>query len=452
MVSRIFRSVPVLWSAWVIARLISAYLMLRDPSARGDVHYYFWGIFGDDPTAMTEYPHAGTWPSLFLAWITGDELTAFFIGFVLMVAVCDGLFLALLLRRGTAQAFDAGWMWVLFATAAGQVFFFRLDLFPALMVAAAGYFLFRHPAFSGIFLGLATAMKLWPGVLAAGLVGKFSSGKSWSAILTFFASLVGLCAVTVALGGTERLFSPMQYQDVRGLQIESVAATPFVFQNYFEPGRWDLGYAPSKSFEITGPGVDTAITIAEVSLFAVVAFAFCWAIYRFIRGGWTAHSALAFFVLIVLLMIATNKVFSTQYIVWLGPVLMVSLSRDYPRGQRALIWVLTVAAVVCAALGTTVYPFGYDYIWKEPGTEFGPVLALAVRNGLILVMVLVALAWFIWSTRTPHLQRTPATPRATASTASTPPTGALSAEAGGELEELGQPGGASQAQGLDGRP
>ena len=57
---RLFATIPAMWTAWVIARIMLGFIIFRDHSPRGDVAYYFYGILGNDPSMMTEYPHAGT--------------------------------------------------------------------------------------------------------------------------------------------------------------------------------------------------------------------------------------------------------------------------------------------------------------------------------------------------------------------------------------------------------
>lgn len=252
---RLFASVPAVWTAWVLARIALGFIILDNFTPRGDVAYYYFGEFGDDPTMMTEYPHAGTWPVEILTAIIGDRLDAFYIAFVVMCMLFDALFLALVLRghQNNSRVFYAGLFWALFGTLAGQVFYMRLDIFPALAVAAAAACITRWPNLASAMLAFATTMKLWPGVLAAGLVGRFTKGKAWFRLVSFFAALVALCAVTVFTRGWDRLISPLTYQGDRGLQIESIPATSFVYQAFFEPERWDMGYASSKSFEIMRP-------------------------------------------------------------------------------------------------------------------------------------------------------------------------------------------------------
>ena len=318
----------------------------------------------------------------------------------------DALFLALVLSNHHAnpRVWIAGWFWIFFGTLTGQVFYMRLDIFPALTVAAAAACLVRWPNIASALLAFATTMKLWPGVLAAGLVGRFSNRKSWLRLLSFFTALVALCAITVVTSGWQRLLSPLTYQSDRGLQIESVFATPFVYQAFYEPTRWEMGYAESKSFEISGPGVDQAIAWSTYSMSAVIAFALAWALWRFLAGGWNPRSTIAFFGVMILLLIITNKVFSPQYIVWFAPLLAVALRQPqmsehqlkHPRTHRAisiLMVSLAVLTLVTAALGSYVYPSNYNFIWDQVGVEFAPVAALALRNLLIVIMAALALCW-----------------------------------------------------------
>ncbi|WP_284851635.1 DUF2029 domain-containing protein [Corynebacterium rhinophilum] len=395
-----FATVPAVWVGWVLARLVLVYFLKLDQSARGDVAYYFAGLFGTDPTKMTEYPHAGTWPTIILSWFTGGDRGVFYIGFTIMTLLVDATFLALLLRHHerNKRVFLAGWFWVFFGTAAGHVFVWRLDIFPAVAVAGAAALLISHPKTGAVLLGFATTMKLWPGVLAAGLVGRFNNSNSWLRLTSFFGSVAALSAFTVFTSGMDRLLSPLNYQGVRGLQLESVPATYLLLQAHLNPGKWRLGYAPSKSFEISGPGVDTAIMWSTIATAGMLVFALSWALYRFFAGGWTSRTTIAFFTLMVLLLIATNKVFSPQYIIWLGPLFAVVIRQQLPAGFvpiKICQGLLAVCAVAAAALGTYIYPFHYDYVWKYVGENLTPVYVLVARNVLILVAVLFALIWFI---------------------------------------------------------
>ncbi|WP_156228275.1 DUF2029 domain-containing protein [Corynebacterium comes] len=378
-----------------MARLFLVRLILSDPEPIGDVRYYRLGLFGDDPTAMTEYPDAGVWPVRLLGQITGPDEMSFLIGFAVMMALLDAAFLGLLLIFGRERRLHAAWFWVVFGVAAGQVFWLRLDLFPGVLVGLFAALLFLRPTWAAAVLALATAVKLWPGVLAAGLVGGIRRTDTWLRVTVFFGTLAALVGVTWATSGLDRLLSPLTYQGDRGIQIESLAATPFLINAYRRPGEYSTGYASSKSFEITGPGTDVAATLADAAMVAVLILAVAWAGRNLVTGRWRPETTLAFSLLLVLLLIITNKVFSPQYIVWAGPLLAVAL---YATRSR-LVPVMAVLTVVTAALGTWIYPFNYDPLWVDPATAATEITVLAVRNGLVVVLTLLATAWLVQESR-----------------------------------------------------
>lgn len=388
-------SVPLVWLGWVMARLALIGLILVQPHPLGDVHYYHRGLFGDDPSAMTEYPDAGVWPVRLLGLVTGPEVTGFLIGFAVMMALVDAAFLALLLALGRERRFRAAWFWVVFGTAAGQVFWLRLDLFPGVLVGGYAALLFIRPAWASAVLALATAVKLWPGVLAAGLVGAVRRSDTWVRLLAFFGTLAALVGVTWATSGLDRLLSPLTYQGDRGIQIESLAATPFLVSEFREPGRYWTGYAASKSFEIAGPGTAAASTVVDVAMGAVLLLAVAWAVRNLMVGRWSPSPTLAFSLLLVLLLIATNKVFSPQYIVWVGPILAVAL---YATRSR-LVPVMALLTVLAAGLGTWIYPFNYNPLWMGPAEAGTEITVLAARNVIVVLLTLLAAAWLVQESR-----------------------------------------------------
>ncbi len=388
---------PSIWASWLLARLFLIYLLVNEKGPLGDVRYYLEGVYGPNPSDMMEYPQVGTWPSVLLARLTGYNFERYAVGFTAMVLLADA--------TSTPGAYSAGWFWVFFGTAAGHVFAWRLDLYPALLVAGAGALLATRPRLASVLLAWATAAKLWPGVLAAGLVGRATSRDTWQRLVAFFGSLVALCIGVAAMTSVDRVLSPLTYQGERGLQIESLAATWFVYQAHHQPDVWTMGYAASKSFEITGPGVDTTIALSSIAMGAALLWIVGVALVHFLRGNWSPHSSLVFFIAAILLLIATNKVFSPQYIVWLGPILAVALRSPTPtaattprkvaadiKGVRAI---MAVLAVGTAALGTVIYPYGYNYIWFFVGENPNPVYALLLRNLLILAMTACAVYWHL---------------------------------------------------------
>ncbi|RNE49270.1 DUF2029 domain-containing protein [Corynebacterium alimapuense] len=373
------------------------------PNPLGDVNYYFRGVFGDDLTVMTEYPDAGVWPVRALGALTGDEETTFRIGFIVLCLLIDAAFLALLLRHRSRRRLQAGWFWVLFGTAVGPVFVLRLDLFPGLLVAAFGALLLKHPNIAAIALAMATAIKLWPGVLAAGLVGGWRRLGTWTRLVSFFGSLVALASLTVFDSGLERLLSPLTYQTDRGLQIESVAATPFLLMAHRSPEDYQVFYATSKSFEIAGPGTDIAVQVLDILMLAVLVAAMAWALTMALIDRWRAQTTIAFSVVMILLLIVTNKVFSPQYLVWIGPLLAVCLLISTSKLVRSM----AVLVLISGLLGFLVYPVTYGSLLDDLSTATLALILLTIRNLLMVLTTVLAAAWFAIKTKAvtkPHAQ------------------------------------------------
>src|SRR5699024_11966469 len=95
-----------------------------------------------------------------------------------------------------------------------------------------------------------------------------------------------------------------------------------------------------------------------------------------------------------------NKVFSPQYIVWFGPLLAVAIRQPKMAGTpktrfviRVLLALLALLTLVCAGLGSFVYPANYNFIWQDVGVEYAPVAALRLRNLLIVDIAVLSLTW-----------------------------------------------------------
>lgn len=364
--------------------------------------YYFRNSLGK-PThpshgalPLSEYPDAGLWPVRAIIQVCGDHAHVFLTLFSGFLIACSTVFFFYLLNRSHRAAL----FWTAFTAAAGPIVYSRLDLIPGLLVAATAAALFTHPKVASALLGFAAMSKLWPAALAAGLVDRWNRSATWARLATFGGTLVVVGAITALTSGWDRLVSPLTYQDVRGLQIESILATPLIVAAAFFPGHWHIDKAPSKSFEIFGPGVDQLVTASSVLMACTMLFGLAWALWHFLGDAWSPRSTALFFLTMVLLLIVSNKVFSPQYVVWFGPVLAVLLAKqpgDMPSApKRAETQVeadtlrkLTWLSVLAAGLTTVVFPFTYNLLFEGP--HWFAALVLTARNILMVYITYLAL-------------------------------------------------------------
>ncbi|WP_035010587.1 glycosyltransferase 87 family protein [Corynebacterium jeikeium] len=389
-------------AAWVAANAVIVGILIFWPFAKGDPMYYFRNSLGK-PThpshgalPLSEYPDAGLWPVRAIIQVCGDHAHVFltlFSGF--LIALSTAFFFYLLKLSHRAALF-----WTAFTAAAGPIVYSRLDLIPGLLVAATAAALFTHPKVASALLGFAAMSKLWPAALAAGLVDRWNRSATWARLATFGGTLVVVGAITALTSGWDRLVSPLTYQDVRGLQIESILATPLIVAAAFFPGHWHIDKAPSKSFEIFGPGVDQLVTASSVLMACTMLFGLGWALWHFLGDAWSPRSTALFFLTMVLLLIVSNKVFSPQYVVWFGPVLAVLLAKqpgDMPstparaetHGEPDILRKLAWLSVLAAGLTTVVFPFTYNLLFEGP--HWFAALVLTARNILMVYITYLAL-------------------------------------------------------------
>ncbi|WP_296108131.1 hypothetical protein [uncultured Corynebacterium sp.] len=389
-------------AAWALTNAVIVGILIFWPFAKGDPMYYFRNSLGKPvhpshgALPLSEYPDAGLWPVRAIIQLSGDHAHVFLTLFSAVLIACSTAFFFYLLNRSHRAAL----FWTAFTAAAGPIVYSRLDLIPGLLVAATAAALFTHPKLASALLGFAAMSKLWPAALAAGLVDKWNRSATWVRLAAFGGTLVVVGAITVLTSGWDRLVSPLTYQDVRGLQIESILATPLIVAATIFPGQWHIAKAPSKSFEIFGPGVDQLLTASSVLMVCTMLFGLGWALWRFLGDAWSPRSTALFFLTMVLLLIVSNKVFSPQYVAWFGPVLAVLLAkqpgdgasapaRAGTHGEAAALRKLTWLSVLTAALTTVVFPFTYNLLFEGP--HWFAALVLTARNILMVYITYLAL-------------------------------------------------------------
>ncbi|WP_312350658.1 hypothetical protein, partial [Actinomyces sp.] len=214
------------------------------------------------------------------------------------------------------------------------------------------------------------------------VLGRRSTRRS--EVVSFAATGAALVAVSVAVAGWERLFSPLEWQSGRGLQVESVLASWVLLARTVSPSTWTAELSRANSWDFSGPGV--SVTLALGSLAQLVLLA--WVVAITVRT-WRTRDAQAPVVAlaassVVAVLLATNKVFSPQYVMWLVPVAAVAIALG---GRRVPGW-WAPTLVLTAFLTQLSYPTTYGWLYSgSTGWTFllGTVVMLT-RNALVVAL------------------------------------------------------------------
>jgi hypothetical protein len=240
----------------------------------------------------------------------------------------------------------------------------RFDLVPAFFVLAA--VLAREAGRSaawGALLSVGVAIKAFPLAVLPALV----RGERRPRRVAIAAAIPLAVAAALVLGWGDEFGSALSYHSERGLQIESLAATPLEIA-----GINDTSVAAeygSGSFNFTGPGADVARSLS----IALLVFAYglvAWA-------GWRARTpVLPLATALLAIVVVLSPVLSPQFLFWLLPLSAAA----YGLGIENLV---LLAATVLTQLMLQFYAriavdFDPEFVWR-----------LAGRNAALLVYLVI---------------------------------------------------------------
>lgn len=266
--------------------------------------------------------------------------------FVALMLLADlvGLGLLALLGRRSGN-FTGVWVWLLGLPLLGALPLLRFDLVPAVIAIGALVAIHRRPWLFGALAGLGAAIKAWPVVL---LFGEWERRRLLRSGLATVAAIV-----LVLLVGAVAFGDPLGFlgeQGGRGLQEEAVATIPWQLRDLV------TGEGPARAirhgaWEITGSTADAVAGLLQWATLAALAAAAAWWSYRAraIRAGREALGrtavSLDFVFTVVMLLVVTSRVLSTQYMVWLLALAAVVLSAGSRRLARPA-WLVVVATLL----------------------------------------------------------------------------------------------------------
>jgi Glycosyltransferase family 87 len=281
----------------------------------------------------------------------------------------------LVLTALAARRIEGPYAWIPAAAtfAAGAMMLYpvavtRYDAVVALSLAVAAIsFDGRYLAYAS--LGFGAAAKLVPALATLPLaVFRRGAARGYAA---FFGVLALFFVPALILGGGN-LASSFAYHADRGLQIESFAASVLM-----QLGRVSSVVFAYGAFEAQGPdvGLASSLSFPIMCTLLFVTALFMYGAYR--RGAAGPRAFPRYAAALILAFMLGSKVLSPQYVIWLLPLVPLSVGGVPGLG---------VSAVFLAAcfLTTQVFPIHYDDLLnlRSPGPQL-----LLVRN------LLLALLW-----------------------------------------------------------
>jgi hypothetical protein len=319
------------------------------------------------PFTLTVLPPLGSYVLVFGLWMGATLVGGFF------------LFDRLFSRRAAV-------LYVVYLTVGALgTLIARFDLVPSLVTVLALAACQRRRFWAAyVLLGLGVLLKLYPIVLLPILMLEhrrvLRSDGDRSTLPGQVILGAGAAATVMAIGfgfalglEGEAAFSAFRYALHRPVQVESVAASLlWLLSGLGVPMATDHSFG---SFNVvsglSGPLTSlSSLTLAAGSL---------WIYWRQVRGRISVGRAM---IAAVCLFLATSKVLSPQFMIWVLPLLAAEEDLHWS-------WILVGAAT------TLVYPFAYQYGGLRgplPAAYAFPFMAaIALRNGLLLVATLRAL-------------------------------------------------------------
>jgi hypothetical protein len=363
------------WALWLALRLALVGIivgLIPWPEQVNDLTIYADWVadslrYGRFPTdEMWQYPPlAGPVFSLG-AWLPGDRL-----GFVTLFLGFDAVIMAMLSHQGRLTGRTGGTrLWALLPLVVGPLLLARFDVVPTAFAVAA-VLMTARPLAAGALAAAGAWLKVWPLLVLAALRRR-DLPRGFAGALVASAVIAGVLVATTV--------DPMSFlggQRDRGLQIESLAAWPFLVARLFGAPVEVVYRYGAHEIESAGVAVVAAgVVLLTLALLGVVAV-------QRLRGALDEVSGADVALATVLFTVATSRVFSGQYFIWLLALGAVTLGDPDSRMRRTT--VLLIAAGVATQL---VYPWLYSALLDGQPVA---VAVQTVRVGLTVAATACAL-------------------------------------------------------------
>jgi len=364
---------------------LTASKLFPDAISFGDLSLYnYWAFQVDNGTGVYGLVTEWVYPALAFVpiWIAGAiNIVSYEISWLVLVFALNTAAILLMVRPTTnGKLFfgtHASWAFIAALFLLGPVAVSRIDSVSSALA------IFGLVAISRNSKGIAAALftiagwiKIWPIALFLAMAAAFKNR-----VQTFVvASAISATVITIGLlaGGT-KVFSFVTQQQERGIQIESVMATPWM---------WLAKFGSAKLFfddviltnQVSGDFVQELASVSNYILFGALAITAFLAV-RAVRSGRDRTEVFVLAALTgVLDLIVFNKVGSPQFMIWLTVALVALVYFGINKSKLAL-----AMGSAILLLTQLVYPVFYIQLL---GLETMPLGLVTFRN-LLLVALLI---------------------------------------------------------------
>ena len=364
---------------------LTASKLFPDAISFGDLSLYdYWAYQVDNGTGVYGLVTEWVYPALAFApiWIAGAlNLVSYEVSWLTLVFGLNTAAVLHLVRResngGVFTGTNASWAFLSALLFLGPVAVSRIDAVSSAL-AILGLVAIKRNS-TGIAAALFTIagwIKIWPVALFAAMIAVFK--KRLQAIIVATSISASIICVGLLAGGT-KVFGFVLQQQERGIQIESVMATPWMWLAKF--GSANIFFDDSiLTNQVSGPLVQQLAAVSNYLLFIALAITAFLAI-RAVRAGRNRTQVFALAALTgVLDLIVFNKVGSPQFMIWLAVPLVALVYFGITKSKVAL-----AMGAGILLLTQLVYPVFYIELL---GLEIMPLWLLTVRN-LLLVSLLI---------------------------------------------------------------
>jgi hypothetical protein len=364
---------------------LTASKLFPDAISFGDLSLYdYWAYQVEHGTGVYGLATEWVYPAVAFVpiWIAGAiNIVSYEISWLVVVFALNTAAILLMVRPATNGKLFSGthssWAFIAALFLLGPVAVSRIDSVSAALAIFGLVAIGKNS--NGIAAALFTIagwIKIWPIALFLAMAAAFKN----KAQVFIVASAISASVMTIGLlaGGT-KVFSFITQQQERGIQIESVMATPWM---------WLAKFGSAKLFfddvilttQVSGDFVQELASVSNYILFGALAITAFLAV-RAVRSGRDRTEVFVLAALTgVLDLIVFNKVGSPQFMIWLTVALVALLYFGIKRPKLALAF---GAAILL--LTQLVYPIFYLELL---GLETLTLGLLTLRN-LLLVSLLI---------------------------------------------------------------